>query len=92
MRRVTLEFGVPPARDTGEGMQLRQGANQRLGVTGKREGAQIARGFVLLPSVTRDEFPYGRMYFMNVGARSASVQALPAVRSGTLPCRHVPLL
>ena len=48
MGRVALEFRLPSPRHPRERMELRQGANKRLWITGERDGAQIALCFVFL--------------------------------------------
>ena len=51
--QVALEIGVPSPRDAGDGVQLDERADERLGIAGQRDCAEIAGGLVFLAIVQR---------------------------------------
>ena len=55
MRHVALEIRVPSPRYAGDGVQLDERADERLGVAGQRDCAEIAGGLVLLAIVYEDQ-------------------------------------
>ena len=54
MRHVALEIGIPAPRHARDRVQLDERADERLGIPRERDGAQIARGLVLLAIANQD--------------------------------------